>query len=342
MLFSKSHFLLDNLASVNVFCNPNLLTDIRKSKRGILLNGVQLEVDAVRVDMEGDFGEVGPVYFSQGATANILSFAAMVDRGADIRYDHAAGRFSLQPAGSLNIYSFCRQPVPGWCERRSFYVCDVRSMVRATPRNHSIQRALMTTVSDNMGLYTKREIASTGRARELLARMGYPPVEMAIAMIRGGNNFDVSENDFRIAHSIWGKCLASMRGRTHKKSSPVADISMTPALVQMEQVLAVDIVLIDTTAILVAVSTPLDLACSLMRLDFGKPSRAAAGVKAALDEMLCVLKSRNFAVQVIMSDGESAIVWSYRVYRAYGPYRTSSRSTRSFRLLYTYIPTTTT
>ena len=34
-------------------------------------------------------------------------------------------------------------------------------------------------------------------------------------------------------------------------------------------------------------------------------------------------------------------VWSYRVYRAYGPYRTSSRSTRSFRLQYTYIPSTT-
>lgn len=71
VLFSKSHVLLDNQASVNVFCNPNLLTDIRKSKRGILLNGVQLEADAVRVDMEGDFGEVGPVYFSKGATSTL-------------------------------------------------------------------------------------------------------------------------------------------------------------------------------------------------------------------------------------------------------------------------------
>ena len=34
-------------------------------------------------------------------------------------------------------------------------------------------------------------------------------------------------------------------------------------------------------------------------------------------------------------------VWSYRVYRAYGPYWTSSRSTRSLRLQYTYIPSTT-
>ena len=73
-------------------------------------------------------------------------------------------------------------------------------MMRATPSHHPIGTALVTTVSDNMARYAKREIASAGRARELLARMGYPPVGMAITMIRGGNNFDVSENDFRV---VW-------------------------------------------------------------------------------------------------------------------------------------------
>ena len=40
VLFSKSHVLLDNQASINVFCDANLLTNIRRSKHGILLNGV--------------------------------------------------------------------------------------------------------------------------------------------------------------------------------------------------------------------------------------------------------------------------------------------------------------
>ena len=82
----------------------------------------------------------------------------------------------------------------------------------------------MTRVLDNMARFTKREIASAAAAMELLARMGYPPVEMAIAMIRGGNNFSVSEADFRNTHTIWGDCLASLRGKTQKKSSQVADI----------------------------------------------------------------------------------------------------------------------
>ena len=61
---------------------------------------------------------------------------------------------------------------------------------------HRIEKVLVNTVSNNMSRFTKREIASAAKARELLARMRYPPVEMAIAMIRGGNNFEVSENYF--------------------------------------------------------------------------------------------------------------------------------------------------
>ena len=83
-LFTRSHVLSDNQASVNIFCNASLLTDIRKSPHAILLNGVQLGAAGVRVDQEDDFGEIEPVYYSRGASANILSFAAMADSGADI------------------------------------------------------------------------------------------------------------------------------------------------------------------------------------------------------------------------------------------------------------------
>ena len=119
--------LLDNQASVNIFCN---LTDIRKSQHSILLNGVQSEAHGVRVDQEGDFGEIGPVYFSRGATANILSFAAKADSGADISCDHETGCFILRPAGSTTKYSFSRQDLPGSTGR--FYVWDASGMEELT------------------------------------------------------------------------------------------------------------------------------------------------------------------------------------------------------------------
>ena len=139
---------------------------MRRSKHGILLNGVQADAQGVRVDYEGNFREVGPVYYSRRATANILSFAAMVDRGAEIRCNHIAGRFTLQPRGSKNIYSFCRQPVSGSNGR--FYVCDVESMVKEVATQHRIEKVLVNTVSNNMSRFTKREIASAAKARQLL------------------------------------------------------------------------------------------------------------------------------------------------------------------------------
>ena len=182
-------------------------------------------------------------------------------------------------------------------------------MVRPTPSRYPAEMALVATVSDNMARYTKQEVAAAGRARELLAKMGYPPVDMAIAMIRGGNNFGVSENDFRVAHSIWGKCLASMKGKNHKRPTHAADMTITPAQVQKQQVLSVDIMFIDSAALLIGISTPLDLtlSSSLIHLDLSKSSRSAAIVKGGLEDMISTLGARNFSVRVIMSDGEGAI-----------------------------------
>lgn len=81
VLFSKDDVLLDSQPSVNVFCNPLLLKNVRKSERQVLLNGVQSSASGVRINQEGDFKDVGRVYFSSEATANILSYAVMVDEG---------------------------------------------------------------------------------------------------------------------------------------------------------------------------------------------------------------------------------------------------------------------
>ena len=60
---------------------------------------------------------------------------------------------------------------------------------------------------------------------------------------------------------------------------------------------------------LVDVATPLDLtlASRLIDVDLMKPSRAATVVKEALVEMIAALASRNFIVQMVISDGEGAI-----------------------------------
>ena len=67
VLFAKQDVLLDNQASVNVFCNRDLLSNVRRSAKRVVLNGVQAKATGVAIDQEGDFCDVGKSYFSDEA-----------------------------------------------------------------------------------------------------------------------------------------------------------------------------------------------------------------------------------------------------------------------------------
>ena len=107
---------------------------IRRTKDGIVLNGVNKGSSGIKVDMVGELGDIGTVYHCPKASANMLSFAAMSDNGAEIRYEAENGRFTMKPNGSEYIYSFCRQNLPGSAGR--FYACDTRSMIAKEPTFH--------------------------------------------------------------------------------------------------------------------------------------------------------------------------------------------------------------
>ena len=238
VLFSRDDVLLDSQASVNVFCNRELLSNVRQSETKVVLNGVQAKASGVAIDQEGDFLDVGKCYFSREATANILSYAVMVDGGNDVSYDKVNDRFILKPAGSRRVYSFCRKNVSG--SEGRFYCCHVKTMVQDEPTTYPEpnDHAMIETVENNSTRYTKREIAGANRARLLLTKMGFPSVRNAIDIATRGTNFDVTARDFAIAEDIYGKDIASMKGKTKKRVSICADITVGAAVVQVEQVVS--------------------------------------------------------------------------------------------------------
>ena len=82
------------------------------------------------------------------------------------------------------------------------------------------------------------------------------------------------------------------------------------AIVQVEQTLAVDIMFVEGVPSLVGVSTPLDLTLAVSlttSFETNKASRCAAVIKKGLLEIISTLRSRNFFVTTIMSDGEGSI-----------------------------------
>jgi hypothetical protein len=308
VLLALNDVVFDNGSTVHLIKNPKLLTNIGVSATPIVVNGVQTNASGVRVNLEGRLGDIGTVYYSKDASANILSMSCLVDSGAKVKYDPKANRFTVQPRRSATIYSFCRKKVNN--NDSKFYVCNMDTMVATVPTDHSSDaEILVATVAQNMVRYTKREVSAAQKSRELLARLGYPSVENAIAMLRDGTGFDVTPYDFQVADAIWGPDIASLRGKTTKAKSMIPDSTLGVPIVQQQQTLVVDIMFIDQVSTLVAISYPLDLtlAVTLDRTLLGKASRAAEPVKKALEVILSTLKSRNFVPTVIYSDGEGAI-----------------------------------
>jgi hypothetical protein len=308
-LFATDEVLIDSQASVNIFHNRLLLRNIRRSQRSIVLNGVKTGASGVAIDQEGDFNELGPVFYSEEASANILSLAQLVDSGCDVRYEHEFDKFSLRPPNSTSLYSFCRKDVTG--SEGRFYECNLSTMIETSKVSEAdaYELILVQTVEGNMKRYSKREVGGATRAREMLSRMGYPSVQHAIAMVESGTNFDITAHDFRIAEAIWGPDIASMKGKTRKMGAVAADMVIAPVIVQQDQVLAIDIMFVEGVAVLVGLASPLGLtmAATMSSFDTGRGPRSATVIKSALEGFIATLASRNFKTRLIMTDGEGAV-----------------------------------
>jgi hypothetical protein len=170
---------------------------VRESDKTVLLGGIQRGATGVRVTKEGDFRDIGKVYYDESASANILSFASQIDSGADISYDRGGDRFVMKPASGTSTYYFGRKECAG--SEGRFYICDSRTMIEP------METALVQTVENNKRMFSKREVLQVRKAREALTRMGYPSVAQAIRTaqansgVHSGSNFDVTARDFEIA-----------------------------------------------------------------------------------------------------------------------------------------------
>jgi hypothetical protein len=109
---------------------------------------------------------VAKVYYSDAASANILSLASPIDAGADITYDTSHDCFVMFPANGVSTYYFRRKNVTG--SEGRFYVCDTRTMM------NNKEAASVETAEDNLKYFTKREMDQARKAMEHLVRMGFP------------------------------------------------------------------------------------------------------------------------------------------------------------------------
>ena len=146
--FDEKDLLLDNQASISVFCNENYVTNIRKADQEILIAGVSK--DKLKTTLVADVKGLGTVYYNPNAIANILCFYDMNKRFG-VKFDKF--KFSMKvPMLDKSIH---------FVPKGKLYVCTNANFLldRCVKDGHKI--ANLTKNSDNFERVQVAQFASS-------------------------------------------------------------------------------------------------------------------------------------------------------------------------------------
>jgi hypothetical protein len=149
-LFDKNSVHIDNQASVAVFCNENLLTNIRSSDHSMRINGVGGSIVCNEI---GDYEWYGEVYFCKAAPTNILCFYDVQER-FNTTFDSDKNCFLVEVSDNRTVVFKCGNT-------------DIDQKLYSLSHDAEAQNTVcaITTVDGNRLNFTKRQIADADKAQ---------------------------------------------------------------------------------------------------------------------------------------------------------------------------------
>lgn len=293
----KDEIVLDSAASISVFMNANLLTDIRdEPSKAMKISGVNTDAEPVVSMAIGKFGEFEPVYYCPKAAVNIWSMSALAQHvGYAVEYSSSDNTFVVKELATRRVYTFIH--------RHGLYRYDTR----ATPDfDESMNYALITTLSDNMSKLTPRERKEVEVAADLDAKLGYPSLRDYLWLTGKGHivNCPVTPKHAHNMYKVKGKSVARLKGSTtRRKPEHVPDVEETvERKVSGNLVLCMDLMFVNQIVFLLTISRRL---CLLMVKYLA--DRQSLTLRDASTEIITSYRANSFIITGLMSDGESGI-----------------------------------
>jgi hypothetical protein len=171
---------------------------------------------------------------------------------------------------------------------------------------NSTEYQFMTTVQENKAFFTERQFQQAKKARVLYNALGSPSVKdfKAILQLNFIKNNPVRLEDIKIAESIFGPNIGSLRGKTtRRKLSPVVSdyIKIPPELIQAQQdvVLCMDTMYINGMSFLTTI-----LQHIMYRTTEWVPNKTAKAYWSALDNVFWLYNHSGFRIRSIHCDNE--------------------------------------
>ena len=287
---SKSTWInLDNCAEGSVFCNADLLTDVREGKVVIL----DTIAGKKSINQWGKFGPIDVMIDPDGKT-NLLSQDDLERVSESVETVHGKKVTACLKRSGV-IWEFHKLKRGEFGQRNKFYVM-VPSAIEV----------YLSTVRDREAKFTKDEVARAKGARELKMRLGGASDRDMIQFLLSGVavGCPYTAADVRRATLIYGPDIAGLKGKTTASGPKKAHILDLEDIGEVKrQSLFVDIFEVEAQPFILAVMKPLNYRfCSILE------GKTAKHIHSALGSILDMISSKGFEIKRIEIDPERGLV----------------------------------